>query len=79
MTKNIILYRDVMFSENVFAFFRTCNEEGVYNDPPIFGKELEDVFLKDGYYYDNQDPNPDGSFPVYEDNIYVGRIFCPVA
>jgi hypothetical protein len=79
MTKNIIHYRNVMFSENVFAFFRTSDDKGEYIDPPIIGKELVDVFLKDSYYYDEQDPNPDGSFPVYEDSVYVGRIFCPVA
>jgi hypothetical protein len=76
MTENIIIYRNVMFDENVFAFFQTT-EDGTPLTP-IIGTKIENVLLDKDYWYDIVDPNSDGSFPVYDkEDIYIGRIFCP--
>jgi hypothetical protein len=77
--KNLIMYRGVMFSENVYAFFETSDSGTAL--PAIIGRDLEDVMISDGYHPDMSDPHKDGSFPVFSDSddmIYVGRLFCPI-
>lgn len=77
MTKNLILCRNIYFSENIFAFFET-SLEGEHL-PPIFGKSIDEVLLSEKYWTDEKDPNPDGSFPVYnEEDLYIGRLFIPI-
>ena len=76
--KNLIMYRGVMFSENVHAFFETADNGTAL--PALIGRDLEDVMISDGYHPDLSDPNKDGSFPVFSDDdniIYVGKLFCP--
>ena len=76
--KNLIMFRNVMFSENVYAFFEVSNNGTAF--PAIIGRDLEDVMITDGYHPDMTDPNKDGSFPVFSDSddmIYVGRLFAP--
>jgi hypothetical protein len=77
--KNILMYRGIMFSENVHAFFETS--ENGHPLPAIIGRDLEDVMIGDGYHPDLSDPNKDGSFPVFSDDddmIYVGKLFVPI-
>ncbi len=77
--KNLIMFRNVMFSENVYAFFEVSDNGTVF--PAIIGRDLEDVMITDGYHPDMTDPNKDGSYPVFSDEddmVYVGRVFCPI-
>ena len=77
--KNLLMFRGVMFSENVYAFFETSDSGTAL--PAIIGRDLEDVMISDGYHPDMTDPHKDGSFPVFSDSddmIYVGRLFCPI-
>ena len=77
--KNLIMFRNVMFSENVYEFFEVSDNGTAF--PAIIGRDLEDVMITDGFHPDMTDPNKDGSFPVFSDSddmIYVGRLFCPI-
>ena len=77
--KSLLMYRGVMFSENVHAFFEASDNGTPL--PAIIGRDLEDVMISHGFHPDMSDPNKDGSFPVFSDDdniIYVGKLFCPI-
>jgi len=76
----LTLYKDCIFSENIFAWF----EAGLQ---PVFSNKLEDLMLSDDYviqqnYFSDGTPN-EGAYEIYSWNskvgqhLYAGRLYAP--
>ena len=71
----MIQWNGVLFSENIYAYFR-------YQQAPVLSNDIDDLMLSNNYV---MQPHPSGSYEIFEwDNIcqmhlYAGRLFAPKA
>lgn len=69
----LINWNGVLFSENIYAYFK-CEQA------PVLSNSMDDLMLSDNYVIQ---PHPSGSYEVFEwdsvceEHLYAGRLFAP--